>query len=97
MKLPTILPGWYFLWVLVMQPASTRSTTPSLNISEWMPKSLWPLREARTASGMLPMPEGGEKGGERVWRQFVGCCPCLREGRRVVRGCGGKLSDVVDA
>uniref|UniRef100_A0A6B0UIX8 Putative secreted protein n=1 Tax=Ixodes ricinus TaxID=34613 RepID=A0A6B0UIX8_IXORI len=55
-KLPTILPLSMTFLLLVIQPASTRSTTPSLNISEWMPRSLWPFSTFSTASGMLPMP-----------------------------------------
>ncbi|KAF9408294.1 hypothetical protein HW555_011963 [Spodoptera exigua] len=42
---------------VVMQPRLTRSMTPTLNISEWTPRSLWSFRADSTASGMLPIPE----------------------------------------
>ena len=45
-----------FLRLLVMQPASTKSTTPSLNISVWIPSSRCDLRLDNTASGILPIP-----------------------------------------
>lgn len=53
---PTILPRWIFFLLLVTHPLLTRSITPPLNISEWIPKSLWLVNEAKTASGMLPIP-----------------------------------------
>ena len=50
------LPGWRVFLALVMTPASASSTTPSENISEWMPRSFLCLRKRSTASGMAPMP-----------------------------------------
>ena len=38
-KLATILPGWSVLRSLVMTPASMSGSTPSENISVWMPRS----------------------------------------------------------
>ena len=55
-KVATLLPLWRVLAWLVMTPASTSSTTPSENISEWMPRSFFSFRKRRTASGMAPMP-----------------------------------------
>ena len=59
-KVATLRPLWMFLHLLVMTPASTSSTTPSENISEWMPRSFFSLRKSSTASGIAPMPS---------WRQ----------------------------
>ncbi len=55
-KLATILPGCTDLRLFVMTPCSYSSTTPSLNISLWMPRSFFSCRKRRTASGMAPMP-----------------------------------------
>lgn len=51
-----ILPGRIFFWEFVMHPFLTRSTTPSLNISVWIPRSLWLKRNDSTAFGMFPIP-----------------------------------------
>ncbi len=50
------MPGWKFFLAQVMTPASTRSTTPSENISVWMPRSFLCFRNPRMASGTEPMP-----------------------------------------
>ena len=53
----SILPGWMVLRSPVMTPCSTRSITPSENISVWTPRSCLSCRAASTASGMPPMPD----------------------------------------
>ncbi len=55
-KVSTILWGWKFLRRQVTTPASTRPITPSLIISEWMPRSFFSPRKVSTASGIAPMP-----------------------------------------
>ena len=40
----------------VMTPASTRSTTLSVNISVWTPRSRWSCSARAVAAGMAPMP-----------------------------------------
>lgn len=56
-KLERVLPVWMTFLELVMAPVFMRSTTPSLIISEWMPRSRWLPSSARTASGIEPIPK----------------------------------------
>ena len=50
------MPGSVFLASPLITPFSTRGSTPSANISVWMPRFLWPPSWLRTAFGMAPMP-----------------------------------------
>jgi len=53
---PTIFPVWITLRAFVTIPRFTRSIMPSLNISEWIPRSRWFISLDRTASGIEPIP-----------------------------------------
>ena len=55
-KVAAILSRLIALLRLVITPSLYRSTTPSLNISLWMPRSFFSCRKSSTASGMPPMP-----------------------------------------
>lgn len=55
-KDPTMRPLCIVLRLFVTQPRFTKSIIPPENISEWIPRFLWLVRAARTASGMLPIP-----------------------------------------
>ena len=52
----TILPRLRSLAAPVIAPASTRSTTESVNISVWTPRSRLSVRNSAVAAGMAPMP-----------------------------------------
>ena len=56
---PTIFPVWITLRAFVTIPRFTRSIMPSLNISEWIPRSRWFVSLDRTASGIEPIPGHG--------------------------------------
>ncbi len=51
-----ILPLCRVLASPVTTPRSNSSTTPSENISVWIPRSFFSSRKSRTASGISPMP-----------------------------------------
>lgn len=53
---PTMRPLWIVFLAFVTQPFFTKSTTPSANISEWIPRSLWLCKAFKTASGIFPIP-----------------------------------------
>src|SRR6266705_1126454 len=55
-KQATILPRSRVLRAPVITPRSTRSITPSENISVWMPRSRRSVSVCSAASGMAPMP-----------------------------------------
>ena len=50
------MPLWRVFASPVTTPLSNSSTTPSENISVWIPRSRFSLRKSRTASGISPMP-----------------------------------------
>ncbi len=50
------MPRWSVFASPVTTPASKSSTTPSENISVWIPRSRFSFRKRRTASGISPMP-----------------------------------------
>ena len=52
----TILPRLRSLAAPVTTPASTRSTTASVNISVWIPRSRLSVRASAVAAGMAPIP-----------------------------------------
>jgi hypothetical protein len=53
---PVRRPGSSAFLAPVIAPHTTRSITPSENISLWTPRSLWLDRCLQTASGMAPIP-----------------------------------------
>ena len=55
-KAVTILPRLRSFAAPVMAPASTRSTTESVNISVWMPRSRFSRRKRAVAAGIAPIP-----------------------------------------
>ena len=52
----TILPRLRSLRIPLTTPASTRSTTASVNISVWIPRSCLPWRARAVAAGIAPIP-----------------------------------------
>ena len=52
----TILPRLRSLAAPVTTPASTRSTTASVNISVWIPRSRLSIRAIAVAAGIAPIP-----------------------------------------
>ena len=55
-KVAIIFPVCVFFFLLVMTPFLTNSTTPSVNISECIPKSFLSVKKLSTASGIAPIP-----------------------------------------
>src|SRR5215210_5264128 len=69
-KAATILPRLRSFRAPVTTPVSTRSTTASVNISVWIPRSRWPVSAAAVAAGIAPIDIADQPGRVLVRRDI---------------------------